>query len=187
MEAIPYFPSLEFCRLWMAARLEGFGDFEALKIAKKRIGLKPRDMARGYVAGANGQTRLLLSVAIEGGASAIKRLPAERLRLSCHGEWPKLHLRAMETAYSSTPYYRHYIPGIKDVLESVTPGMSFAEMTSELHKVMKDALDAEMLIPRIMECRQKIEKFDKIDAGDTEMTVFDVIFRKGPEAIFALL
>lgn len=147
----------------------------------------PRDMARTFVAGARGQERLRLSVAVEGGSSVVKRGRAWQWILSDHGRWPLLHLRAMETAYSSTPYYQHYIGPVWEILENVRAGDHFAEITLRLHNCVLEALKVENLLPKLRNDREKIEKFDKIEIKDTDLAIFDVIFRKGPDAIFALL
>lgn len=101
--APPYLPSIGMCRAWLAGRLAGLGDGEAWRRAEAECGRKPRDLARCLVEGAHGQQPLTLSVAIEGGASVVKRGKPWLWRLSDHGDWPRLHLRALETAYASTP------------------------------------------------------------------------------------
>lgn len=189
----PYMPSLEVCRQWFGLRLEGLTPAEAWRRIRYP-GATLRPMARTLVAGAHGQPPLTLSIPILGGASSIKRGHPGRWRLSAHGRWPDVHFGALETAYSSTPYFIHCAERFKALYDGVNEGDPFAEFTAGTFSILNDFLDLESIIKELRELRVpgkekelerlKALKNEKCRETNADLSIFDVIFRKGKESIF---
>lgn len=189
----PYMPSLEACRIWFGLRLEGLTPTEAWR-RNSYPGTTLRPMARTLVAGAHGQPPLTLSIPILGGASTIKRGQPSRWRLSAHGRWPDVHFGALETAYSSTPYFIHCADRLRALYDEVNEGDDFAEFTSGIFAVLNDFLDLESIIKDLRELhapgneaeleRLKALKNEKCREINADLSIFDVIFRKGKESVF---
>lgn len=192
---VPYLPSLALYRAWMRLRLEGAGDAEAwdcLYAATPRS--SRRRMARGTVAGAHGQPPLTLTVPVQGGGAVLKRGAVPEWRVSLHGRWPAVHLGALAAAYSATPYYAHLAPGLQRLIAGAGEGMSFVGLTASLHSLLTGIVAMETLLPDLREglsgdagvhLRRLAE--EKSAGLDAETAFIDVIFMKGPEAVFTLL
>lgn len=191
---VPYLPSFGVYKEWMRLRLTGCSDGEAWRII---LSSTPRNlrrrMARTIVAGAHGQAPLLLSVPVIGGGSLLKRGQPEEWRVSMHGRWQAMHLGALAAAYSATPFYPYLEPEIRRVIEEAEEGDLFLDITCSLHRIVTRFIDADALIP---ELRRRAEAdyewlrqlaVEKSNGLHTDLTVLDVIFKKGPEGIFALI
>ena len=193
---IPYLPSLSLARNWMRARLDGYDDtlswIKGLQGAGNRL-INPRILTRTLVAGARGQEPLLLSVPIEGGASGVKHGDPAFWRISLHGDWPRIHLGALEAAYSNTAYYPHLINQIRKIVSDVKEGDNFALFTRQLLETIYNFLDIETLIPALRNIiRENPERIrllseEKKPGTDADLSILDVIFKRGPETIFTLL
>lgn len=155
--------------------------------------LRPREWSRREVAGAHGQSPVLLTVPIEGGSSVVKRAHPGQWTLSDHGRWRMMHLGALEAAYGTTPFFEHFYPGIHRVLSEAGQGMSFHDFTLRLYEAVEDNLRMEPLIDYLLgmdqACRQRIILLssEKKITGYADLAFLDVIFRKGQESIFTLL
>lgn len=192
MEVIPYLPTLRQMRLLMKARLAGEGLNEALR--RITAEMRPRDLARTLVAGAHGQQPLRLSVAIEGGSSVVKRGRPQLWRISDHGRWRRMHLGAIEAAYSSAPFFPHLFPEIERILlMEAEAGLPFTELTSRLFDSAENILQTERILPSLISLRRTRPEFletlikEKNSEENDDLAFLDVIFRKGPESIFSLL
>lgn len=187
----PYLASAAAASRWMSARLAGANDSEAWQRAM--AGCKPRDFARALVGGAHGQGPVLLSVAIEGGSSVVKRGRPEEWRLSGHGNWRRLHLGAIEAAYGSTPYFIHLYPILKEVYSSVADGQYFSDLSAALNSAAMNFINAESLIPELQRLQQNRQDIflhptnKNFSVENYDFAFIDVIFKKGPESIFTLL
>ncbi len=177
-------------RSWLAARLEDLTDSEAWR--RVATDKRPRDLARAIVGGAQGQPPLRLSVAIEGGSSRVKRGHPEEWLLSDHGRWRQMHLGALDAAYGSTPFFRYFIPEIEDAFNSVNAGDSFSQFTSRLfHSTIGKIIDQDV-IDSLRRLRSEQRDFyqklteEKKEEEIDDLAFIDVIFRKGPEAIFSI-
>lgn len=192
--AVPYLASLALYRRWIRLRLEGLADDEAWhSIACEMPRAGRREMARTVVAGARGQEAVRLPLPVEGGASVLKRGRPEEWRVSLHGRWPAVHLGAIEAAYGATPFYQHVIPLLREEIAGVAAGDSFAGLTRRLHGVIAGVLDVERLLPALhrlqSESPDRLATLAREKSCDAyaDISVIDVIFKKGPEAIFTLL
>lgn len=130
---VPFAASLEWYAIWWKARRERLSDSEAVSAANVATGIGGKDFARCRIS-ANGN-EILLSMAIEGGASTLKRQSQiSKARLSDHGNWRHVHLGALEAAYGRAPYYQHLIPLIKGVYDSSEN--SLQGFNDALHKAL---------------------------------------------------
>ena len=197
-DVIPYLPSLGDCRRWMALRVAGLDTAEAWRRAVPLPGRSDasgrrhalRALTRTLVAGAHGQEPVTLTVPLVGGASAVKRGDTEAWRVSMHGDWIRRHRGALLTAYSATPYYTHFMPLLDDVYASMREGDAFAGFSTALFSVVEKVPGMESVEwlgdlrsdPRARcICREK-------SAGlHTSLSVFDVIFKRGPELPLILM
>lgn len=188
---IPYMPSLRMMRSWMAARLAGESDAGAWRLTLR--GLRPRDLSRREVAGARGQEPVMLSVAIQGGSSMVKRGHPETWLLSDHGRWRMMHLGALEAAYGTTPFFEHFYPDIRSILLAADEHTPFLDLTAKLHYALRQPLQFESMIDYLRQLdtfdRQQLRKIavEKNSVGYADLAFLDVIFKKGPESIFTLL
>ena len=61
---------------------------------------------------------LTLSMAVEGGGRNLRSMhKVSSLRLSDHGDWRKVHLRAMDACLGRKPFYPHVFPIVASVYE----------------------------------------------------------------------
>ncbi len=192
---VPYLASAEWYGLYMRRLLDGADEREAISAATASMRLNPRDMARTMIAGVRDglkrQPSIRLSVPIEGGASAVKRLPCGRWRISDHGRWQAMHLGALEAAYASAPYFAHLFPEISATLQNAFPG-DFSNLTLRLHEIIMRMLHAEETLPHLRMLLHDSPELaaglrrDNYAASDKDLSFLHVIFHKGPSAIFGL-
>lgn len=185
---IPYLASAEWYGVWICRMIEGFDETVAASEATSATILKPRELCRTCIAAPGGT--VLLSVPVAGGASAVKRGPAEALRISEHGDWPRIHLGALETAYSRTPFYPHLMPLLRDAVTG--HGEMLRDFNLTLHRILCRFSG----IDRISEFRTAVINADDRliqTAGEAAgnlrggLSLVDMTFRYGPHTIFALL
>lgn len=170
MNLTAYFPTLEQVRR----------SFSGAEVA-----LSNRDLTRVRLS-----DTLTLSVPVEGGASALKRLPFSRLRISDHGRWTSVHDRALEATYGRTPFFRHLYPHLRDVILN-HPEHIF-ELNETLDRRVSDFISLDTLkdeLLRMIETNpQRIGAIRRelSIAGGESMPFFAHVCRLGPDAIFLL-
>lgn len=74
-----------------------------LIIESKEHFVKQTYRNRCVIAGANGPLNLIVPLKKRG-----ERLPIDQVEISYDEDWKKLHLRSIESAYRSSPYYEFY-------------------------------------------------------------------------------
>lgn len=166
---------------WLRVYLEqrnknGLSETEARAAACSATELKGKDFARCVL------SRTVLSVPVEGGASVLKRRGANPI-LSEHGKWRREHLGAWNAIYGRTPYYAHLMPEIEAVYAG-SEGKSLEKFNSELLDVALGWLDF----------RAANEAGNRLDGVKAEararieenLSVFDLLFRLGKQAVFAI-
>lgn len=154
----------------------GLGDAESRRAACRATGIKGKSYARCDIRGYR------LTVPVEGGSSVLKRGDADPL-LSNHGKWRREHLGAWNAAYGRTPYFIHLYPEIEEVYET-SSGMKLEAFNSRLLEVASGWLDFDSLRSgdsKIIKISDEIKSL-----ADDGLSVFDLLFRIGPDAIFAL-
>lgn len=169
----PYLPSLT----WMQADEAG------------RAGMSPRDFSRTLVA-SNSPGGMVLSVPVVGGAPALKRLKPVQLQVSSHGDWPRVHLGAIEAAYGREPFFQHLFPGMAEII--IHYPASLAEMNARLLSALLEDVDfyrniadirgmREAHPARFADIRQRMMR-----GVDPSRSVVEAFFRFGPDVAFLL-
>lgn len=193
LSPVPYMASAGWYRGYLQGRLAGADEAESRCLADAAAAMKRRDLARTVVAGAHGQPPLQLSVPVEGGASSVKRIPPQQWRISDHGRWRETHLGALNAAYGQTPFYLHLEPSLTDAIKGAYAGTPLADLSEKLHRIVLGILGDDAAIDALRRLRDTRREFaeslhTEFSAGLTyDLSVFDVIFRKGPSAIFGLV
>ncbi len=194
-DVVPYLASAIWYREYLRARLEDAADdAEGILRANKKCVDRARELCRSSVAGAHGQQPVLLSVPIAGGASTVKGVLPSRWSLSSHGRWQPIHLGALQAAYGSTPFYTHCMDLLAPVIDRPldVEADDFARLTADIHSIVCRLLNLDENIPPLRDAfksrREWIESICRENSSDVMeyLSVFDVIFRKGEDALFAL-
>lgn len=153
------------------------------------IDLKTRDYARTRIL-SNTQSGILLTVPVAGGSSATKRLRPASLKISDHGDWPRLHLGALDAAYGKEPYFQHLFPEIASEITGYPKELS--TLNRNLMTKMMVFLDYETLMPEIRNLRNQYPRrcesiADKLRSKiDPEHSFLEPLFRFGRDALFLL-
>lgn len=173
----PYAPSVA----WYARALAALRDGAPLP------GAPLRHPNRALISATSGTE--MLTVPVTGSASALKS-PGE-LYLSAHGNWPRRHLAALEAAYGRTPFWCHYAPAFARIL--LNPPATLRELNTALHKMALKALLGSIApseLPHILppgDVSPWPRHRPLPSATDhRSLTVFDLLFCRGPEAILTL-
>lgn len=129
---IPYLASAD----WYAEHLFGEG--------KTVAALPNRTLVSAPGMGGEG---LRLTVPVAGGSKALKRglVSGEGLTVSGHGDWPRIHLGALEAAYGREPFWRHIDGEVAHILmQSV--GMELRELNARLDGLISRFLRPDVII-----------------------------------------
>src|SRR5574344_1474574 len=134
-----------------------------------------------------------LTVPIEGfeGSKCLMR----DIRISDHGNWRHLHLNALESAYSESPYYEYYIDdllpffakicGFIDIHPHIIPTSDFIK--SDEMDDFRDAIRPKHPLPDAEFSAKPYYQVYKQKYGFTpNLSILDLLFNMGPESIFFL-
>lgn len=134
---------------------------------------------------------LALTVPLCGGARACRTTDPDSWIISDHGRWPRIHLGALNAAYSRTPYYDHYAPELASIIRKA-PGNSFVDFSQELHQWAVKSIDIYNIADslRLMMAESPTLILSRAEAIAKHImphrSVCELIFKFGPEAIFLL-
>lgn len=163
-------------RRYIEAAEGGAADPEARLAADRATGVTGKAFAHCEIATGR------LSVPVAGGSAVLKKAHADPL-LADHGKWRREHLGAWAAAYGRTPYFIHLMPRIESIYAR-SEGMRLEEFNSLLLAEALTWLDFAAVAPRrcslagvIGEMRGRV---------DPRLSVFDLIFRYGRDAVYAL-
>lgn len=94
-----------------------------------------------------GGERLRLTVPVAGGSKALKRgvVSGEGLTVSGHGDWPRVHLGALEAAYGREPFWRHFDSELAHILTQ-SIGMELRELNARLDSLVSRFLRPDVII-----------------------------------------
>lgn len=151
--------------------------------------LKTRDYTRTLVE-SNSQNGMVLTVPVVGGSSAAKRLKPERLEVSDHGDWTRIHLGAIDGAYGREPYFRHLFPEIAAII--IEYPQQLARLNVLLMEKMMDFIGYADVIEGVRNLRTcNPERYSDIHRRleskiDPAHSFLEPLFRLGPDAIFLL-
>ena len=198
MEVPPYAASIEWYAGWFSEIRSLNDDRKAVIAANRLCYASPerytrkgytRNLTTAYIGGEDLITNpITLSVPVAGGASVLKRFGAEnRAAVSLHGRWPHVHLGALEAAYGRSAYYQHIMPGLREILESVSDSYSLAELNTRIHRRLSGFLCTEQGL-------SLSEKEHAVEARGGEIartlttsnSIIDALMKYGPETSLAL-
>lgn len=177
----PYLAPADWYRRRLAAMLAGDG---SLPEAPRR------EMMRTMLRGRGGE-EVRLSVPVSGGASTIKHGDPLGWEISEHGRWREMHLGALDACLSATPYYRHLIPKVGEIIRSGGPMV--ADFCRSLDSVFMDFLKIDGLLPSLRKMAAdnpdlyEARRRDVSARTDYDQSIMALLCRLGPEVIFALL
>lgn len=158
---------------------------------------------RCRIVGANGVETL--SIPIEG--SGNKHI--WDVRISPHGNWQNIHFRAIRSAYSSSPFYEFYEDDFVRFyenkwsflwdynLELLTLILQLLDIDGAFNLTEKYKTDyteyvdfRELIHPKkqiVSEAEPYYQVFDQRHGFQKDMSVIDLLFNRGNEAIFTLI
>lgn len=178
----PYLPTLGWYEEWFRLKSAGSPDDEAIAGADSICRVAGKDFARAEVG--DGQARMFLSVAVEGGSSGLKRRGAERyVRISGHGNWPHHHIGALEAIYGRAPYFQHVMPGLRALFGDVPQNLS--EFNRRLHDYLSSFLQPVGDITVTEAVNGRREEMGKLT--DRTLSIIDALMRFGPETSLLLI
>jgi hypothetical protein len=147
-----------------------------------------RDVTRCNIRTASGDA-ITLTVPVVGGASALKHLKYEQLVASEHGNWRHVHIGALEAAYGKTPFFAYYIDDIKNALSM--PSQMITLLNKNVYTIIESALHINEITDHLKRefsnNRFTAILADYSECFDPNVSVLDLLFRKGPHAVFSLL
>lgn len=182
----PYFAPGLWWRAYLARKISGLSDSLAIREANESSGIKPRDWMRLHL-----ENEVLLSVPVEGGASALKNRDSSTWRLS--GNFGREHRKICSTL--STLYGRYpYFAPVSDLLQA-GDAESAEDLCRKSFEGVKHflALDDENLIAGIRDrLHAKDERLEGLtrqnaDAFNANLSIVPTLMKLGPDAIFPLI
>ncbi len=159
---------------------------------------------RYHILTANGVESLSIHVQGQKG----EKTPTGSIQLDYKKDWVRDHLRAMESAYRSAPFYEHYFPYYEKFITTEYPNLleisragwqlagkllqvdlpwstaeSFVEEAKyDLRRKIKSPDD----FPADLKVRSYFQVFDDRFPFRSNLCVFDALFNLGPETISVL-
>jgi len=160
---------------------------------------------RYHILAANGVQTLTINAVGQKG----EKVPTKNVLIDYDEPWIRLHKKALESAYRSSPFFEHYYPKVIDLFDSRHPdfGNFFGEslkLWTRLLKLESDFVigDEYIRIDSDYDLRQKIktpEQFPNEFASKKYLQVFsdrfefqpnlsilDLLFNEGPAALTVL-
>ncbi len=190
LPCVPYLATQQWYAEWLRLRLQGCGESEARAGASAACGLRARDFTHCELPSA--ESKIRLSVAVEGGGNVLKRLPPESVSLSGHGRWPSVHLGALNAVYGRSAYFDHLHDRLTAAYTDVE-GRPLSALCDRLHDVqIALAIPQGMLqylsaLPSEQEAHLRNICADYAHAYRAELPFLDLLMHYGPDAIFVLL
>lgn len=186
---IPYAPSAGWYAVYLQSRLAGEGEDVAVRKANESLS-DNKAMARCRISGSQGTQTL--SVPLEGGSGVLKRRDGVySAMLSSHGRWRDVHLGAISAAYGRAPFY----PYLADRLESVFRDekiKSLRQLSLALHVCITEFLDMETFVKALSGLSAFPSEIKDAASGlrektDLDLSILDVVFKLGRDALIALI
>ena len=183
----PLFSTEGWWRSFIAGRLGGESPDEAITRANAACGLKSREWMRFRIEG-----DAVLSVPVAGGASTLKNRPSQEWMLSAGAVREGRKIEAtLATVYGRTPYFSLFRQDIIPEYKECPAGEICRDAFHKVNRVL--GLDDEDLLKELK--RRMIFSdavIKSIRAGYTgtvhpELSILDILFKAGPDAIFALM
>lgn len=189
---VPYLASAAWYSAWLKSFLSSGDDEEAIAAANIACGISGKDFSRCVVEGGGG--RVILSVAVEGGASRLKKCRnLSEIGLSGHGNWPHAHLGALDAIYGRMPYYRHLIPLLTPLYGDFN--MTLRGFCRDVHSAVVRFLGVKDDFGRKRFAAEDVCKWPAMAARGSEiaaslrpdLSIVHSVMRYGPETVAGLL
>lgn len=155
---------------------------------------------RCYINTANGKH--LLNVPIQHNKGVKQK--TKDIKIDYKDSWQKLHLKTLETAYSSSPFFEYYIDDLTPVLKKQTPFL--LDFNLKCHEFIMDAFQLEIPSTKTSEYFKKVDYLDArnlaIAKGEKDfnldryiqvfeekngfisnLSILDLLFMEGPNAL----
>lgn len=185
---IPYAPSARWYAAWLRNLTEGDPE-SGIPEANAALKINGKDFAHTLIAGNCGNQ--MLSIAIEGGASRLKRgTYITCATLSDHGNWRKIHTGAIEASYGKAPYYPYLMPLLTGIYEDMEL-TGLRDFNTAIHKKLLELLIPGREVSSSGACAavsEAVQSRGKEIAAriNPDLSVIDSLMHFGPETLLAL-
>lgn len=172
---IPFAASPEWYAAWLRARLAGADDAAACEAACAELRPGAKDLRRAAIAAPQGSMWLTVPLAKGPG-----------LRISDHGNWPHVHLGAINAIYGRTPYFPYLYDALSDVYGHI-PG-TLPEFAAAIHTLIISWLDTDaamMALTAGSAVRRTAEELKT--KVNTRLSILDPLFRFGKDTLLMLI
>ena len=155
---------------------------------------------RCYIYTANGKH--LLNVPIQH-SKGIKQKTKD-IKIDYKDDWHKLHLKTLQTAYSSSPFFEYYIDDLRPVFEKRIPFL--LDLNLKCHEIIMDSLqlkipynktteyikemnDSDLRNLAVAKSNQEfnleryIQVFEQNHGFISNLSILDLLFMEGPNAL----
>lgn len=155
---------------------------------------------RCYIYSANG--KLLLNVPVKSNKG--QKIPTSNIEINYDEDWQKLHLKSLQSAYRTSPFYEYYEADLISIFE--TKHKYLWELHQKTHTFVMDALQEEKLFSETTEYfknysdkidvrhwveakkeqpisfNKYVQVFDEKHGFIPNLSILDLIFMEGPNA-----
>jgi hypothetical protein len=188
-----YLPPVEYFSL--------FVDADEIVIEREENYLKQSYRNRCYILSPHGPQ--ILSVPVYLGS--LHKTPVKEIRIDYSKRWQQVHLGALAASYSSSPYFQYYFENIE---RAITKNHEFLiELNTELTTLVIDMLKLKAIItyttdfqpegsvindyryklspkkPSVFTVREYMQVFNNNTGFVQPLSILDLIFNVGPEAV----
>lgn len=184
---LPFAPSSYWYSEWLTSLCGGDDESEAILKANKKTG-EIRNAARCNII-SNSSESMYLSIPVVGGGRRLKN-PAlfNEVILSDHGDWKRVHVKALEAAYGKMPFYEFLSDELKRTyLLEIT---YLSEFNHRVHSMIKEWLFKNMKDIKEILCPfplPAVERGKEILEGiNPSLSIIDLVMRHGTESILAI-
>lgn len=155
---------------------------------------------RYSIAGTEGELRLTVPVSRPEGAFLTGNLTWNRVTISDHGRWWEVHMQALESSYSRTPYFEFYIDRFVTLFRP--EHRPITDLVTEADSIIRKILG---IAPQSKKAEGDIHDYRRIDFSKIatqrpysqirsdkygflpSLSILDLIFNLGPEAPLLLI
>jgi len=117
--------------------------------------------------------------------AASSHVPIRDIRISEHGQWRHHHWNALRTAYGKSPFFEYYADDFALFYQSRTHDF-LIDFNAALHEVICGLID----IDQDVAPQQRRDTYYQVFAQRLgflpDLSIVDLLFNMGPEAIFYL-
>lgn len=184
----PLFPSAYWFSGYLAFLGEGKTEEEAITGANSLL-KSPKEFGRFVLENSKGEKETL-SVAVKGGSRQLRSFDKiAGLQLSEHGDWRKIHIRAIEAVVGRSPFYRYFEEGLLKVLRN-RDIQNLGDFNMAIFEQLKSFLMKNIQASHLKEIEreERLRERGKEIAGTIkpEISLLQTMSFLGPEALIGL-